>query len=906
MPIAVALAGLPGWLPAWTPGTYPAGSYNFTVDANNRNDVVSFWHGVYQASEGYWDRCAWTGNYDAVSPYDSGVGSTSAAFVADVERRLNFFRALCSVPALVRLNTGATVLIDATDPRNLYHPASVPPLSATTTKTDASQRGAYMIIRTYGFSVGGTVYPGMGPGNNPGAAMSHTPPQATCVAWTTAAWNANYQGNLAFGFYGPAAVDAYMAENVLNPDSTWNAEVGHRRWALYPYSTDFSTGDTPGAFDSITRQTRPPSNVLYAVPKSTEYAAVAPRFVAYPPAGYVPAALNSRYWSLSYPGAGFASATVAMTTAAGVGVPVTVTVRGGAFGNSAIVWSVPVAVAATAVSADTKFNVTVAAMTGAGVPASYSYSVTLINPNQLTSDQSLFGPGTPHTYMPATYQLIPPSHAEAIQVNCFQPVATAWAETAEDSPEPRVIANTASSYDFRSAAYFSSYPPPYFVPIAGSKSFRLTFPVWYDPRLNGVPEQSFELDRDILPTGSSQLNFNYRRGLMSPDTKLVVETSNDGGVTWSQQGDAIIGNNAIDAAAFSDSRPLAQSSVPIRVRFRFYFVYSPTAGLFADQVLGTDDYRLFPTGIFIDDISTTNCQWLELKKANDLAPTATSFVFNSQSAGMPLSNNLELGLRMRTKLGNRWMPYGPMKSLTLNEAHPTDYPVFNPPGGAYAAGQAITISGESNSTIHYRITGSTELAAASPASVGTVPADSATLTITAYACKSGKTDSELVSASFTKSEFKTWMNTYFPGVTDPGIVGSAADPDHDGQANSVEFALGGNPNSGSGRAKVYVLTNDGSGGSGARKLLLTIAVRVGTPAFTGAPSPAATCDEVTYAVQGMDKSNPGFTSPVSVVPAVTGGLPAAPAGYEYRTFKLDASSGLIGKGFLRTQVTTTP
>jgi hypothetical protein len=36
---------------------------------------------------------------------------------------------------------------------------------------------------------------------------------------------------------------------------------------------------------------------------------------------------------------------------------------------------------------------------------------------------------------------------------------------------------------------------------------------------------------------------------------------------------------------------------------------------------------------------------------------------------------------------------------------------------------------------------------------------------------------------------------------------------------------------------------------------------------------------------------------------VTTGLPAAPAGYEYRTFRLDASDGLPAKGFLRVQVT---
>ena len=72
-------------------------------------------------------------------------------------------------------------------------------------------------------------------------------------------------------------------------------------------------------------------------------------------------------------------------------------------------------------------------------------------------------------------------------------------------------------------------------------------------------------------------------------------------------------------------------------------------------------------------------------------------------------------------------------------------------------------------------------------------------------------------------------------------------------------------------------------------------------ASTG-PSPSATVDGITYTILGG--LTPSQTdSAVSVVsPAVTTGLPAAPAGYEYRTFKLDASAGLPSKGFMRVKV----
>lgn len=153
----------------------------------------------------------------------------------------------------------------------------------------------------------------------------------------------------------------------------------------------------------------------------------------------------------------------------------------------------------------------------------------------------------------------------------------------------------------------------------------------------------------------------------------------------------------------------------------------------------------------------------------------------------------------------------------------------------------------------------------------------------------------------TASPFGLWIDTYFPGETNPAIIGAAADPDGDGESNAVEFALGGTPNNGSSRARIHPLTLDSDDEGTDKELLLTIAVRVGTPAFTGSPSPAATHEGFTSTVRGsLDLAT--FSSPVSVVTTVTTGLPAAPAGYEYRSFRLDGSDGLPSKGFLRVQV----
>jgi autotransporter-associated beta strand protein len=132
------------------------------------------------------------------------------------------------------------------------------------------------------------------------------------------------------------------------------------------------------------------------------------------------------------------------------------------------------------------------------------------------------------------------------------------------------------------------------------------------------------------------------------------------------------------------------------------------------------------------------------------------------------------------------------------------------------------------------------------------------------------------------------------------------DPDSDGNNNLAEFAFNGNPLSGSDNGKIFLLTEDSDADVDTTKeLILTIAVRSGTPAFAGSPTPSAVhpTDGLTYSIEGSMDLN-GFPASVTVVPtAVTTGLPAAGAGYEYRSFSLDGSNDLSSKGFLRAKVT---
>jgi hypothetical protein len=612
----------------------PVPTRDFVVDTSDRSEVVSFYHAVYMASEGYQHRIAWTGNYGSTAA--GAEGSVSQVFSDDVERRVNYYRAMCGLPAGARVNSGAAVRISAED---IHQPPG------STTKMAASQRSALMIARTYPSSAG----------------LSHNP-ASSCVAWTTAAWNANKYGNLSLGFFGPGAVDAYAKEDVMGI-SSWNLDAGHRRWLLFQGATDFATGDTPGVFAA--GSIRPPTNSMYVVPRAGELDPEAPVFVSYPPKGYFPARLNTPFWSLSYPDADFSAATVSMTGAGGVPVPVSVASRRSGFGDNSIVWQVPAATAAKQVGADTTWNVTVANIQGAGVPTQQSWSVTLIDPERLNEAPVVSGAANP-PISGAVYTVSPVAGAEAMEVGLNLRKPATWTEGAEDGVTSRMIDRTSGTYAFR--AVNTGYVK------TGGKAFRLTFPTRYDPFINGVPEQIMELDRDLVPGAGGKLNFQYRRGLMTGASKLAVETSADGGLTWTLAGSHFSGLGGAGDAAFQiASVPLPEG--PLRVRFR-YHLSDPSSALYAHE-----DYPSQPTGVFIDDITTSGCTWLE-PTATLGSPGMSSFGFNSTNAGTPLVGGQEWWFRARAVLGGKAFPWGPAKVVSPSGPLQLSGPAEPPLSGA--------------------------------------------------------------------------------------------------------------------------------------------------------------------------------------------------------------------------------
>lgn len=167
-----------------------------------------------------------------------------------------------------------------------------------------------------------------------------------------------------------------------------------------------------------------------------------------------------------------------------------------------------------------------------------------------------------------------------------------------------------------------------------------------------------------------------------------------------------------------------------------------------------------------------------------------------------------------------------------------------------------------------------------------------------------ESDGKLTVATFVADPFTSWISTYFPGETDPAIVGKDADPDGDGSDNLAEFALNGNPDDGADNG-YHVVAIEDTNANAQNELTLTLAVRKagGSPAFAGSPL-SAISDGVKYTIEGsLDLTFPA--SAVSEASPATGpgGLPTD---YEYRRFRLDASEGLTGKGFLRVKTEPAP
>jgi hypothetical protein len=506
------------------------------------------------------------------------AGTTCPAFKEDVRRRINFYRALSGLPA--------DIIFDAT-------------------KSAKDQEAALMFARNDD--------------------LDHYPPTGW-IHYTANAAEAAGASNIALGTYGPGSVDAYMRDDGSN-----NIIVGHRRWLHYSRAKVMATGDVPaeGAYNR--------ANAIWVI--GDFKAAPAPQFVAWPNRGYVPFSLVPERWSLSYPGANFASATVTMTQGA-TNIPTTVISRtDNGYGDNTIVWTPTTPPASS--GPDTPYNVTVASISGSGVPVSYNYTVTLFDPNVLNDTPVINGPGSPPT-TGATYNFNSIAQADAYELRVTTASTAGWIEGAED-PSAQIAPSTTGSYPLRQTA----------VKRSGAKAFQLAFPDFSD--------QGFACTRDVIPTATSQLKFYDLGRFATATSTLHAEISTDSGGTWTSvwsRNGVGLSSGLWDPAFVSRSISLAAYAGQI-VRVRFIFRWNG-----GSITTGTTSNH----GFFIDDVTVTNSSELVNPTTTALAGSATSFNLDATTAGAPLLTNTSYYLRVRPNVGTRWFTYGPPKIVTAQTA----------------------------------------------------------------------------------------------------------------------------------------------------------------------------------------------------------------------------------------------
>jgi hypothetical protein len=465
----------------------------FSVNIQKREEVRNFYNTVYPASLN--PVMMWTGNVGTCAP-----GTTDSFFKEQVRLRVNFFRALAGVPSALAFDA---------------------------TYSAKDQEAAIMMSA-----------------NN---TLSHFPP-ANWKCYTANGAEAAGKSNLAFGYSGPAAVDAYMEDNGFG-----NAALGHRRWVIYPQTKLTGTGDVPPEGGNEV-------NALWAYDANygTTRPATREPFVAWPPPGYVPYQLIPARWSLSFPGAGFSGATVTMSSN-GVSVAVTKETVVEGYGESAVAWY-PTGMATgfhqtwPQPTADTTFAINVSGVTGAGVPSTFSYTVKVFDPATTGPDTvlpTITGPDSIPALSASSYTFTKLPLATAYDVRARERLAMAI-EGAENGLGSFLV-KTSGTYDV-------VVPSPV---ASGTKAFRLTHA--------GNFLQTLTFARPLFVRSGGALNFASRMGIAAVSEFGKVGISTDGGVTFvdvfTRTGN---GASVLDANYVNVSIPLdAYVGKVITVKFSF-------------------------------------------------------------------------------------------------------------------------------------------------------------------------------------------------------------------------------------------------------------------------------------------------------------------------------------------------
>lgn len=536
------------------PDFRPSAVSGFTVDTADRMEVLSFYHCVYLASEGWEDRMDWAnGDVSACLP-----GTVSEAFHADTLRRINYYRAMAG------LNTDIQFVAD---------------------KNEACQAAALMMARN----------------DN----LTHNPPE-DWQCRTTNGCRAASSSLMLLGtgwIVGPRAVDAFI-EDPEDPGDK-NQAVSHRRWLLFSLSAEMGNGGLPAL------GTNKVAAAIWVYGNFNPTAAV--DFIAWPPPGHVPYPLVYKRWSFGLPNAptsAFDSATVTMTQG-GQAISNTIIHRGGNYGDSSIVWE-PAGHLGDAPPQDLVCTVSISNVVQGTTTSCWTYTVRVMDPEDLGVALEINGPTNPVIGIRNSYQFTPVPLAVSYWLRIRQAVAT---NVSEDAEAAQIVDGTSPSYSLIQSDVTES----------NGSSFHLAFP--------GAPEnyadQGFIMDRTLVPTTHTALQFSFLRRNSSTNNRFRVQISIDDEVTWT---DLWVTNGVCGSTCSNVNwdtklpwhRPSislgAYSNQPCRLRFHF------EANEFA--YFGTDsDY-----GVFIDNISVTDVLEVVAETTQSLASAATGFVLQPEDS----------------------------------------------------------------------------------------------------------------------------------------------------------------------------------------------------------------------------------------------------------------------------------
>lgn len=563
----------------------------FNVDTSPREQVRSFYNAVYRASDGV--GIGSTADIATCTP-----GTNSPVFQDAVLRRINWFRAMAGLPAAVTFSAS----------ENVQCQAAALMMSANTN-------------------------------------LQHTGIPPTWHCFSTTGTNAAANSNLALGYNGPDAVTGYIWDFGGN-----NAAAGHRRWILYPQTQVMATGDVPAQNNYFAANATWILDANYAGPRP----ATRTDFVAWPPAGYVPAPVVYPRWSFSLTNVDFSAATVNLkSNGVNVAVAIEPLVSGypfGGIGENTLVWH-PTGLDPTSATTlfpfsgtDTVYSVIVSnVITGEGL-RNYSYTVTVFDPTVPGAD--FFPPVISGTNKPTvnannayTCRPVPDPNVTGYEWLVSQTTNGNFFDGAE---------GTLTNFTVTASAGYSVITN--LTGQTGSHCFYMAMPDTVD--------QTLQLNRVFLPATNTTVQFKSQLGYATTNQIIKVQVTTNTGTDWkdlySQIGSGGSGETSFTAKSLSLSN---YAGMPVQIRFKY--VFSPNGdGAIFNQVLTSP-----PVGWFFDNLAVTNTSALFNLVTN--ATTSTNFNFFPTQA-------TNYNLQARALIFDQFtLDWGPLKTVSAVTNPPT-------------------------------------------------------------------------------------------------------------------------------------------------------------------------------------------------------------------------------------------